>query len=56
MATNKTKKGLGRGLSSLMGDTETTQTKNTNIYKIQCCAIVKALFVGGKNRRRLPQT
>ena len=31
MATNKTKKGLGRGLSSLMGDTETTQTKNTNI-------------------------
>jgi ParB family chromosome partitioning protein len=31
VATNKTKKGLGRGLSSLMGDTETTQTKNTNI-------------------------
>ena len=31
MATNTTKKGLGRGLSSLMGDTETAQTKNTNI-------------------------
>ena len=31
MVTNTTKKGLGRGLSSLMGDTETTQTKNTNI-------------------------
>ncbi len=30
MVTNTTKKGLGRGLSSLMGDTETTQTKNTN--------------------------
>ena len=31
MVTNTTKKGLGRGLSSLMGDTETAQTKNTNI-------------------------
>ena len=31
MATNTTKKGLGRGLSSLMGDTETIQTKNTNV-------------------------
>ena len=31
MVTNTTKKGLGRGLSSLMGDTETTQTKNTNV-------------------------
>ena len=31
MVTNTTKKGLGRGLSSLMGDTETTQTKNINI-------------------------
>ncbi len=31
MVTNTTKKGLGRGLSSLMGDTETVQTKNTNI-------------------------
>ena len=30
MVTNTTKKGLGRGLSSLMGDTETVQTKNTN--------------------------
>jgi ParB family chromosome partitioning protein len=31
VVTNTTKKGLGRGLSSLMGDTETTQTKNTNV-------------------------
>ena len=31
MVTNPTKKGLGRGLSSLMGDTETTQTKNNNV-------------------------
>ena len=31
MVTNTTKKGLGRGLSSLMGDTETAQTKNTNV-------------------------
>jgi ParB family chromosome partitioning protein len=31
VATNKTKKGLGRGLSSLMGDTETVQTKNSNV-------------------------
>ena len=31
MVTNTTKKGLGRGLSSLMGDTETAQTKNTII-------------------------
>ncbi len=31
MATNTTKKGLGRGLSSLMGDTETAQTKNINV-------------------------
>ena len=31
MATNTTKKGLGRGLSSLMGDTETVQTKNSNV-------------------------
>ena len=31
MVTNTTKKGLGRGLSSLMGDTETTQRKNTNV-------------------------
>ena len=31
MVTNTTKKGLGRGLSSLMGDTETTQTKNINV-------------------------
>ena len=31
MVTNTTKKGLGRGLSSLMGDTEATQTKNTNV-------------------------
>jgi ParB family chromosome partitioning protein len=31
VVTNTTKKGLGRGLSSLMGDTETAQTKNTNI-------------------------
>ena len=31
MVINTTKKGLGRGLSSLMGDTETTQTKNTNV-------------------------
>jgi len=31
VVTNTTKKGLGRGLSSLMGDTETTQTKNINI-------------------------
>ena len=31
MVTNTTKKGLGRGLSSLMGDTETIQTKNTNV-------------------------
>ncbi len=31
MVTNTTKKGLGRGLSSLMGDTETALTKNTNI-------------------------
>ena len=30
MVTNTTKKGLGRGLSSLMGDTENGQTKNTN--------------------------
>ena len=30
MVTNTTKKGLGRGLSSLMGDTETVQTKNSN--------------------------
>ena len=29
MVTNTTKKGLGRGLSSLMGDTEITETKNT---------------------------
>ena len=29
--TNTTKKGLGRGLSSLMGDTETAQTKNSNV-------------------------
>ena len=33
MVTNTTKKGLGRGLSSLMGDTETTQTKNSNVGK-----------------------
>ena len=31
MVTNTTKKGLGRGRSSLMGDTETVQTKNTNV-------------------------
>jgi ParB family chromosome partitioning protein len=31
VVTNTTKKGLGRGLSSLMGDTETVQTKNTNV-------------------------
>ncbi len=31
MVTNTTKKGLGRGLSSLMGDTETLQTKNNNV-------------------------
>ncbi len=31
MVTNTTKKGLGRGLSSLMGDTETAETKNTNV-------------------------
>ncbi len=31
MVTNTTKKGLGRGLSSLMGDTETVQIKNTNV-------------------------
>ena len=31
MVTNTTKKGLGRGLSSLMGDTETAQTKNTKV-------------------------
>ncbi len=31
MVTNTTKKGLGRGLSSLMGDTETAQTINTNV-------------------------
>ena len=31
MVTNTTKKGLGRGRSSLMGDTETAQTKNTNV-------------------------
>ena len=31
MVTNTTKKGLGRGLSSLMGDTETVQAKNTNV-------------------------
>ncbi len=31
MVTNTTKKGLGRGLSSLMGDTETTQTKKSNV-------------------------
>ena len=31
MVINTTKKGLGRGLSSLMGDTETAQTKNTNV-------------------------
>jgi len=31
VVTNTTKKGLGRGLSSLMGDTETAQTKNTNV-------------------------
>ena len=31
MVTNTTKKGLGRGLSSLMGDTETVQSKNTNV-------------------------
>jgi ParB family chromosome partitioning protein len=31
VVTNTTKKGLGRGLSSLMGDTETVQTKNTII-------------------------
>ncbi|MDC3223211.1 ParB/RepB/Spo0J family partition protein [Pelagibacteraceae bacterium] len=31
MVTNTTKKGLGRGLSSLMGDTETVQTKNSNV-------------------------
>ena len=31
MVTNTTKKGLGRGLSSLMGDAETVQTKNTNV-------------------------
>ena len=33
MVTNTTKKGLGRGLSSLMGDTETAQTKNTNVVQ-----------------------
>ena len=31
MVTNTTKKGLGRGLSSLMGDTESAETKNTNV-------------------------
>jgi len=31
VVTNTTKKGLGRGLSSLMGDTETAQTKNSNV-------------------------
>ena len=31
MVTNTTKKGLGRGLSSLMGDTETVETKNANV-------------------------
>ena len=31
MVINTTKKGLGRGLSSLMGDTDTSQTKNTNV-------------------------
>ena len=31
MNSSISKKGLGRGLSSLMGDTETTQTKNINI-------------------------
>jgi ParB family chromosome partitioning protein len=31
VVTSTTKKGLGRGLSSLMGDTETVQTKNTNV-------------------------
>ncbi len=31
MVINTTKKGLGRGLSSLMGDTETTLTKNSNV-------------------------
>jgi ParB family chromosome partitioning protein len=31
VVTNTTKKGLGRGLSSLMGDTETVQTKNSNV-------------------------
>ena len=31
MVTNTTKKGLGRGLSSLMGDTDTVQTKNSNV-------------------------
>ena len=31
MVTNTTKKGLGRGLSSLMGDTETVQTTNIKV-------------------------
>ncbi len=31
MVTNTTKKGLGRGLSSLMGDTESVQTTNTSV-------------------------
>ena len=31
MVTNTTKKGLGRGLSSLMGDTESAETKNINV-------------------------
>ena len=31
MVTNTTKKGLGRGLSSLMGDTEIAETKNANV-------------------------
>ena len=31
MVTNTTKKGLGRGLSSLMGDADTSQTKNANV-------------------------
>ena len=33
MVTNTTKKGLGRGLSSLMGDTETVQTKKPNVVQ-----------------------
>jgi ParB family chromosome partitioning protein len=31
VVTNTTKKGLGRGLSSLMGDADTSQTKNANV-------------------------